>query len=164
MPGGNRMWRHFAIVSAFLCAEPAFAGSAQLVLEGTVSPVCTIAGAAASISLGEASRGAVGDIGNVALTCNLADAGPTVSLSSLNHGLKRDGGDELLAYGMEWNLPGTTAFEAISSGTGTVTTQLDAIAPGTPRSARLVIKVSAAEVSGKAAGTYRDVIVISISP
>ena len=164
MLGGNRVIWSCAVWAGLLCAQPAYAGSAQLVLEGTVSPVCTIVGAAASVSLGEASRGAVGDIGNVALTCNLADTGPTVSLSSLNHGLKRDGGDELLAYGMEWNLPGTSAFEAVSSGTGTVTTQLDPIAPGTPRSARLVIKVSAEEVSGKAAGTYRDVIVISILP
>lgn len=164
MLGASRaLWR-FAAVPAVLCAPQAQAASAQLVLAGNVPAHCTISGAVGALSLGEASRGATGDVGNVAVTCNLVDVGPSITLSSANRGLKIDGGEQLIPYGLEWNLPGTTAFYAVTSTDGAVTAQLDAFAPGTAQSAHLIVKVSAAAASGKMAGTYRDVIVISISP
>lgn len=164
MPGGSQMRWTCAIVSALLCSQPALAGTAQLMLEGRVAPVCTVVGAATAINLGEASHGAVADAGAIGVTCNLVDSGPTVTLSSLNRGLLLEGSDQRIAYGMEWDLPGTSAFDAVSSVAGTISAQLDAFAPGTTRSAHLLVKVAAAATAGKQAGTYRDVIVISISP
>nr|WP_221236648.1 spore coat protein U domain-containing protein [Novosphingobium taihuense] len=149
-----------------MCMVPAFAhaASAQLTLGGTVSSACTIGGTSSTLSLGDVTGGKSGSVGSVTVTCNLADTGPTISLSSGNSGLKRDGGTDLIGYTISWPIAGTSSFNSVSAGTGSVSAQLAAVAPGTARSANLTLAVSAGATNGKVAGTYRDVITISISP
>lgn len=147
-----------------VAVNPAKAATAQLTLGGTVSSACSISSASTAVSLGEVSSGKSGSAGAVTLSCNLADTGPTVSLASANSGLKRDGGSDFIAYTMQWPISGTSAFNTINASAGTTVAQLSAVAPGTLRSASLSFSVSASAASGKANGTYSDVITISISP
>lgn len=151
-------------VVACIAAAPAHAASAQLTLGGSVSSSCTLTGASSTLSLGDVTGGKSGSIGAVTLSCNLADTGPTVSLASTNSGLKRDGGTEVIGYTINWPLAGTTSFASVSASAGSVSAQLAAAAPGTARSGNRTLAVSASATSGKVAGTYRDVITISISP
>lgn len=150
----------------FACLAPAaaHAASAQLTLGGTVSSACKISAASSTLSLGDVTGGKSGSIGAVTLTCNLADTGPTVSLSSTNGGLKRDSGTDLIGYSIAWPIAGTSAFTSVSASSGSVLAQLAPEAPGIARSGNLSLVVSAAASSGSTAGTYRDVITISISP
>lgn len=149
-----------------VCIAPSatHAASAQLTLGGAVSSACTLSGAATTLSLGEVTGGKSGSVGDVTLSCNLADTGPTVSLSSTNSGLKRDSGTDVIGYTIAWPVAGTSAFTSVSASAGTVSAQLAPVAPGTARSGNLTLSVSAGATSGKAAGTYRDVITINISP
>lgn len=149
---------------ACIAAAPAHAASAQLTLGGSVSSSCTLSGASSTLSLGDVTGGKSGSAGSVTIICNLADTGPTVSLSSSNSGLKRDGGAEVIGYTINWPIAGTSSFTSVSASTGSVSAQLAAAAPGTARSGNLTLAVSAGATSGKVAGTYRDVITISISP
>lgn len=154
----------FGLCLACIAPESVRAATAQLTLGGTVSSACTLVGTTSTLSLGDVTGGKSGSIGTVSLSCNLADTGPTVSLASTNSGLKRDSGTEVIGYTVNWALSGTTSFTSFSASAGTVSAQLAPVAPGTSRSGGFTFLVSAGAASGKVAGTYRDVITISISP
>lgn len=142
----------------------AAAASARLVVGGTVSPTCTVSGTASTITLGDVSLGASASAGTVGFSCNLVDTGPTVSVTSSNHGLLREGGSETIAYTMSWPLTDSQAFADFGAAQGAASAVLPAIAPGAMRSAQLSVKVATGATGGMPAGTYRDVVILSISP
>jgi hypothetical protein len=138
---------------------------AQLLIHGTIEPRCGFSEVPAAADLGGLAHGRTSDIGALRFRCNLADqASVSLTVQSENGGLKREGGEEVVAYAASWDVQGNGAnfveASSLASPTGfTLASGTAAADEGGMYRVRVTGPTDAL-----IAGTYRDRIIYTISP
>jgi hypothetical protein len=147
-----------------LVSVPAHASSSIfLSIDGHIDPTCGFTSQPAPATISGLGNAATVELGVLAFSCNLA-GGPAVnvSVSSANGGLRRDGGAEVLPYGVNWQVPGWATPISAQALLHPYTVQIGAGPAQSMQGGAVQISLPAAV--SVTAGTYRDTLTYTISP
>ena len=162
-----------AAAAALALSSPAFAhdggdgfgDQAQVKLSGSIPAMCEFTTPPIDASISPMTTGAMSDPALLGFTCNLTSGFVHLNVTSANGALKRDDGNETVAYAVAWDIQGNAQASGNAADWTAPGHGFD-LSPGTSgveEHGNFTVTITGA-TAAMPAGTYRDTLTYEISP